>query len=275
MAPEFQNEKFLSLYLEQIVSNPAAIDALIDEDDTVPALLHDVVTRIGDNELEQQSLLRDMFRLVSREGTAEITNIADAMLTLFKNPTLKKIFSAQSNFLLPLYLESIKKQTKENSLYESIDRLFTVGETLARYFSNKKQSSAIDGAWNALKEQFNDPNDRHEIFSRLEGLKHTLSSVPRKRKRAKNVGENIDSAEPLSDREVPPEDIIKAIKEHPSMSYRQLALRILKIEPFNVYYAVRTHGAAEGIEKRSPGRKQPPGRDVDDQRILETIQQIQ
>ena len=92
MDSELENEKFSSLYLEQILSNHEDLDALIRGNEKVSIIVDDLVKRVADNKLEQQALLRDMFRLVSREGASQIADIADAVFTLFRAPALDNIF---------------------------------------------------------------------------------------------------------------------------------------------------------------------------------------
>gem|GEM_PF-5332739 len=270
MRPETEDEKFLSLYLEQTLSDPNAVDALIHGGTAATVIARELMERVGASELEQQSLLCDMFRVVSKEGEGAIVDNADAVATLFSDQALEKIFIAHHERLLQLYLESIKRITQDNSVYESIDKLLEIGEIISPFISKKGEvSQIIINAWHTIRNQRRDPDERLYILDKIEVIREALSRAPR-RKRTESNGLPAPT-EAYADRELDNATIQKEILAHPKMGYWELA-RLLHIHKGRVYYNARILRRPENdeqrIEKRRAGRPTSP---IRGEEILETV----
>ncbi len=270
MDSELENEKFSSLYLEQILSNHEDLDALIRGNEKVSIIVDDLVKRVADNKLEQQALLRDMFRLVSREGASQIADIADAVFTLFRAPALDNIFVKQKAYLLQQYLESVKKLTKDSGLYESIDKLLEIGKIISPYES-KKSSMRIGRVWAVVQMQFLDPNDQAHIYSGMGDILSNLSTRPKRVSKRRSASGNAGAIELRSDQNVSRDEILQAVRDNPGLNIEEVALDVLGIMPWRVRRALKKLKDEGVIEPRKPGPVTPPDRNIKDEEVLRAI----
>lgn len=267
MDNELENEKFQSLYLEQVLANPEDLDALIHERENVATVADNLIARVGDNKIEQQALLHDMFRLVSREGAGEIVDTADAVLTLFQQRTMRKIFNEHRALMVQLYLASVNKLTKDSSMYASVDKLLKVGRAIAPFFK-KKSAWAVANEWDNIRKQFVD-EDSATIFS---GLSEIVSALPpRLRARIKIINNDIQATDILPKKDLSDEEILQAIKEHPELNTEELALGVLGIMPWKVRRVVKQQNAEGATIKRKPGPV-PNRKRVKDEEVLQAIE---
>lgn len=271
MDNELENEKFSSLYLEQILANPGDLVALIRGDKNAVTIAGSLVKRVGDNETEQQALLRDMFRFVSREGTGQVADTADAVLTLFRAPALDTMFARQKSFLLQQYLESVKKLTKDNGLYESIDKLLEIGKIISPYEPKKLSGGIIERAWNTVLEQFSLPDDQEYILLGMGDMLSRLSTRPKRGTKRRNASSNTSTTELRPDQNVSHDEILQAIKAHPGLNIEEVALDVLGIMPWRVRRAIKELKEEGIIERRKPGRVPPADKMDKDEEVLQAI----
>lgn len=268
MDNELENEKFSSLYLEQVLAHPDDLTALIRGDKNALTIAGSLVKRVGYNELEQQALLRDMFRLVSREGAGPIVDTADAILTLFQYRGMRSIFKKHRAKLQEAYLEAITKLTEANDIYVFIDRLLRIGKAIAPYFKLTSSRATLD-TWNEVLTKFSNPDDQSYIANGLDEIVHALPPrIQRRMGRFSGNGQTIDRA---PERNYSNEEILNAIDNHPELNTEEVAFDILGIMPWRVRRAVKELKDAGIIERRKPGPVPPPDQIDKDKEVLQAI----
>ncbi|MDP2630520.1 MAG: hypothetical protein Q8P56_03875 [Candidatus Uhrbacteria bacterium] len=171
----------ISPILFGVFSDPASLNALLDENENGVRVIQSLAAGILDDPQKQKELLTSLFSVLSREGGLEETNQRDAALFIIKSPLLKGLILKHSDSVYNAFCGAIEQQSNQNTVqFGSVGAVLDAGMIIAPYLRlSVQQKKGFRALGEKLAHKFTSSFDtRTHIQTQFERIRERLSPNP-------------------------------------------------------------------------------------------------
>ncbi len=160
--------------------SPDVISALALEKPGHEDIIKQIMKQIEGHPEEQKAFITSLFATMAVEGDADVTDLRDAVFTIFADSQIQPILKSNSGFVLKTYLQSIRKQSWENDPYSgSIATLLDAGKVIASTLRpDKRDLNRIIKAWKKVSQDMPEAEDTKWIDMVVGEIEHAVGPRP-------------------------------------------------------------------------------------------------